>query len=308
VGILGCVSLREAPQHDVPATPDEVSALDHPHAAVAPGASVRIEAPRRWQRPALRELWRYRELLYFLAWRDIKVRYKQTALGVTWSIAQPLLVMVVFSLVFGHLAQLPSEGLPYPLFAFAALVPWTFFSNALTSAAGSLVATPELITKVFFPRLIMPSASILGGLPDLAFSLVTLLAIGAYYGFTPTPRALLVFPLILLLLACAVGVGSLLAALNVEYRDVKYALTFVVQLWLFASPVAYSSTMVPEQWRLVYALNPMVGVIEGFRWSLFGADTSPGSMIAVSSGAGVLLFLAGVFYFRRVEDRFADVI
>jgi lipopolysaccharide transport system permease protein len=284
------------------------SALNQPIDRLASAPAVRIEAPGRWRAPDLGELWAYRELLYFLAWRDIKVRYKQTVLGAAWSVIQPLTVMILFSLVFGRLVHLPSEGIPYPLFAFAALVPWTFFSNALTQAANSVVATPDLITKVFFPRIIMPTASIVAGLLDLAIGLVTLLGIGLYYGFVPGVQGLLVIPLTLLALISTLGVGFWLAALNVQYRDVRYALTFLVQLWLFASPVAYASTMLSEPWRVLFGLNPMAGVIEGFRWALFDAAISPGPMIAVSCGSTLLIFASGVFYFRRVEDRFADVI
>jgi lipopolysaccharide transport system permease protein len=283
-------------------------ALSQPLDRLATADTVRIEAPGRWRRPDLGELWAYRELLYFLAWRDIKVRYKQTVLGASWSIIQPVAVMILFSLVFGRLARLPSEGIPYPLFAFAALVPWTFFSNALTQAANSLVATPELITKVFFPRIIMPTAATIAGLLDFAIGLVPLLGLGLYYGIAPGVQGLLVIPLMILALVSVLGVGFWLSALNVEYRDVKYALTFLVQLWLFASPVAYASTMLSKPWRVVFGLNPMAGVIEGFRWALFGAAISPGPMIAVSCGSTLLIFASGVFYFRRVEDRFADVI
>jgi lipopolysaccharide transport system permease protein len=256
----------------------------------------------------LTSLWRYRELLYFLVWRDIKVRYKQTVLGASWAIIQPVATMIVFSLFFGRLAGVPSDGVPYPLFAFAALVPWTFFAQGLTQSANSLVASQDLIRKVYFPRLAIPIATVLSGAVDLALALTVLGGMMAFYGVAPTLQVMWILPLILLAFVTALGVGWWFAALNVQYRDVAYIVPFIVQFWLFATPIAYPSSLLPEQWRVVYALNPMVGVVEGFRWALVGADTAPGPMVAVSAAAALILLLGGAFYFRSMERRFADVV
>jgi lipopolysaccharide transport system permease protein len=256
----------------------------------------------------LTSLWRYRELLYFLVWRDIKVRYKQTVLGASWAIIQPVATMIVFSLFFGRLAGVPSDGVPYPLFAFAALVPWTFFAQGLTQSANSLVASQDLIRKVYFPRLAIPIATVLSGAVDLALALTVLGGMMAFYGVAPTLQVMWILPLILLAFVTALGVGLWFAALNVQYRDVAYIVPFIVQFWLFATPIAYPSSLLPEQWRVVYALNPMVGVVEGFRWALVGADTAPGPMVAVSAAAALILLLGGAFYFRSMERRFADVV
>ncbi len=272
------------------------------------GPAVRVEPSRGWRALELKDLWRSRELLYFLTWRDIKVRYKQTILGVSWAILQPLLTMVVFSLFFGHLAQIPSEGVPYPLFAFAGLVPWTFFSNSLTLSSASLVATPDLVTKVYFPRVIMPAAAVLGGLVDLGFSFVVLVAVTLSYGVVPGPQMLVLLPLVVLALVTALAAALWLSALNVEYRDVRYVVPFLAQLWLFVTPVAYPSSLVAEPWRALLGLNPMVGVVEGFRWALLGTSPAPGPEVAVSVAAGLILFISGLLYFRRVEDEFPDVI
>ena len=281
----------------------------HSMAGEPPRPSISIiTPPRRWPVPDLGELWAYRELLYFLVWRDIKVRYKQTALGAGWAILQPLLTMVVFSLFFGRLARMPSDGVPYPVFSLAALVPWTFFSYGLTQSANSVVADQQLVTKVYFPRLAIPVATVLSGAVDFALAFLLLLGLMLCLGIFPTLNALWVLPLLLLAFVTALGAGLWLAALNVQYRDVRYTVPFLTQFWLFATPIAYPSSLLGEPWRTVYGLNPMVGVVEGFRWALLGTDTAPGPVIAVSSLAALLLLLGGAVYFRHMEDTFADVI
>jgi lipopolysaccharide transport system permease protein len=272
-----------------------------------PGLTI-IRPSRGWRALDLRELWEYRELLYFLVWRDIKVRYKQTALGASWAVIQPFFTMVVFSLFFGRLAGVPSDDLPYPVFSFAALVPWTFFATGLTMSANSLVQSQELLKKVYFPRLTIPLAPVLGGVVDFAIAFVVLLGMMWYYGIVPGLAALVVLPLLLLALVTSLGVGLWLSALNVQYRDVRYAVPFLVQIWLFATPIAYPSSLLDEPWRTVYAINPMVGVVEGFRWALLGADTAPGPMIVVSTMAALGILVGGALYFRRMERTFADVV
>jgi lipopolysaccharide transport system permease protein len=256
----------------------------------------------------LGELWAYRDLLYFLIWRDVKVRYKQTALGAAWAILQPLFTMIVFTIFFGRLAKVPSDGIPYPVFCFCALLPWQLFSRALTESGNSLVANQNLITKVYFPRLIIPLAAILGGLVDFGISFVVLLAMMFYYGIIPNV-AVLALPLFLLLaIITALAVGLWLSALNVNYRDVKHTIPFLVQFWLFATPIAYPSSLVPEQWRLLYGLNPMVGVVEGFRWALLGKGGGVGPLVLVSVIAVVVLLAGGLMYFKHMEKTFADVV
>jgi len=272
-----------------------------------PGLTI-IRPSRGWRALDLRELWEYRELLYFLVWRDIKVRYKQTALGASWAVIQPFFTMVVFSLFFGRLAGVPSDDLPYPVFSFAALVPWTFFATGLTMSANSLVQSQELLKKVYFPRLTIPLAPVLGGVVDFAIAFVVLLGMMWYYGIVPGLAALFILPLLLLALVTSLGVGLWLSALNVQYRDVRYAVPFLVQIWLFATPIAYPSSLLDEPWRTVYAVNPMVGVVEGFRWALLGADTAPGPMIVVSTMAALGILVGGALYFRRMERTFADVV
>jgi lipopolysaccharide transport system permease protein len=227
-----------------------------------------IEPPKGWASIGLRELWDYRELLYFLTWRDVKVRYKQTALGAAWAIIQPLFMMLVFSLFFGRLAKIPSDGIPYPIFTFCALLPWQLFAHALTESSNSLVANERLITKVYFPRLVVPIAAVLGGLVDFAVAFGILLVMMLYYGIVPTWAIVTLPGFILLAVMTALGVGLWLSALNVKYRDVRYTINFLIQFWLFATPVAYPSSLVPEKWRALYGLNPMAGVVEGFRWAL----------------------------------------
>lgn len=268
-----------------------------------------IEPAHGWVPLKIGELWEYREVLYYLVWRDIKVRYRQTVIGATWAVIQPLMTMVVFSVFLGKLAKVPSDGAPYPLFAFAALVPWSFFANGLTQSANSLVASGHLITKVYFPRLLVPMARVLSGVPDIGLSFLVLLGLVALYGHFHIGLSLLWLPfLAVLALMTAFGIGLWLSALNVQYRDIQHAIPFLVQIWLFATPIAYPSSLLAEPWRTIYGLNPMVGVVEGFRWSLLGSGRPPGLPLMVSAGAALTLVVSGAFFFRRVERTFADVI
>jgi lipopolysaccharide transport system permease protein len=261
-----------------------------------------------WLDLNLRELWDYRELLYFFVWRDLKVRYKQTAIGAAWAILQPFLTMVVFSFFFGALAHIPSNGLPYPIFYYSALLPWMYFAGALQNATNTMVEHQRVITKVYFPRLLLPMAAVVSGLVDLAIGFVVFLGILLYYGIAPG-RAILLLPFFLLLaVLTALGIGLWLSALNAIYRDVRYVLPFLVQFWMFASPVAYPSSLVPERWRWLYSLNPMTGVIEGFRWALTGRGAPPSLLLAVSSGAVLLVVAGGVAYFLKMEGTIADVV
>ena len=269
---------------------------------------VVIQPPGRFAFLDLRELWEYRELLYFLTLRDMKVRYKQTVLGAAWAIIQPVATMVVFTLFFGGLAAIPSDGVPYPLFSFAALVPWTFFANGLTQAAHSVVVSQNLVSKIYFPRLSIPTATVLGGAVDFALAFLILMGMMFFYGVMPSVRLLWLMPLFLLALVSALGVGFWLAALNVRYRDVRYAVPFLVQIWLFTTPIAYPSSLLSEPWRTLYGLNPMAGVVEGFRWALLDSGPAPGSMLLLSSAAALLMLFIGTMYFRRTESTFADVI
>ena len=254
----------------------------------------------------LRELWHYRELAYFLVWRDVKVRYAQTALGVTWALLQPLLTMAVFTLFFGRLTGVPSDGVPYPLFALAALVPWTFFSNGLVQAANSLILNQNLIKKVYFPRLAVPMTAVVAGVVDLGIGLLMLSSLMAWYGVVPSLR-LVWLPLFLVLaLVASVGTGLWLAALNVRYRDVRVVTPFLVQLWLLATPVAYPASLLREPWRTVNGLNPMAGVVEGVRWAILGTPTEPGRMLVVSVVTACVVLVGGAMYFRRMERTFAD--
>jgi lipopolysaccharide transport system permease protein len=253
-------------------------------------------------------LWEYRELLYFLVWRDIKVRYKQTVIGAAWAIIQPFFTMVVFSVIFGRLVKVPSDGIPYPLFAFAALVPWTFFANGLTQASNSLVVSANLVKKVYFPRLVIPIAAVLSGIVDLLLALLVLVGMMAYYGFSPSLNIVFLPLFLLLALTGTLAISLWLSALNVEFRDVRHTVPFLTQLWLFATPVAYPSSLLSEPWRTLYGLNPMAGVIEGFRWALLGSGNAPGSMVFASAVIAVILLLGGAFYFRRMERTFADII
>jgi lipopolysaccharide transport system permease protein len=256
----------------------------------------------------LGELWSYRELLYFLTWRDIKVLYKQTVLGAAWAIIQPFVTMVVFTIFFGRLAGIPSDDVPYPIFAYTALVPWTYFATSLSQASNSLVQQERLLAKVYFPRLLVPMASVLAKLVDFGIAFLVLLGMMLVYGRVPT-AAVWTLPLfVLLATATALAVALWFSALNVQYRDVRYAIPFLIQVWLFASPIAYSSNLVPERWRVFYGLNPMVGVVEGFRWALLGTGQTPGPLLAMSTLVVVGLLIGGLYYFRRMEQTFADVV
>jgi len=267
-----------------------------------------IKASRGWAALNLRDLWLYRELIFFMTWRDLKVRYKQTLLGASWAILQPFLTMIVFSIFFGNLAKVPSDGVPYPIFSFTALIPWTLFSKALQDASRSLVANRHMITKVYFPRMILPLSSVMAGLVDFLIAFVVLLGMMWYYKIPPTVNVW-VLPLFLLLaLVTAVGVGLWLSALNVLFRDINYVLPFLTQFWMYLTPVAYPSSMIPSEWQVIYALNPMAGVIEGFRWALLGTGQPPGIITLVSSIAAVVLLISGMFYFRRMERLFADMV
>jgi lipopolysaccharide transport system permease protein len=269
---------------------------------------IRIEPSVGWVSLKLGELLKYRELIYFLIWRDIKVRYKQTVLGVAWAIIQPLFTMLVFSLFFGRLAKIPSDGIPYPIFSYAALVPWTFFSNGLSLASNSLVGNANLIKKVYFPRLAIPLATVLAGVVDFILAFIVLIGMMAYFGFVPTINILWLPLLLLLALITALGVSLWFSALNVEFRDVRYIMPFLTQFWLFSTPIAYPSSLLSEPWRTLYGLNPMVGVVEGFRWALLGTKTAPGTIVFVSALAALALLTSGALYFRRMEKTFADVV
>lgn len=268
----------------------------------------RIEPSRGWVTLKLREIWEYRELLYFLVWRDIKVRYKQTALGAVWAILQPMATMLIFSLFFGRLVKVPSDGIPYPIFAFAALVPWTFFANGLNQSSNSLIASANLLKKVYFPRLAIPIATVLAGVIDFILAFVVLLLLIAYYRITPTINIVWTPLFLALAFVTSLGVGLWMSALNVKYRDVRYVVPFLIQIWLFATPVAYPSSLLSQPWRTIYGLNPMVGVVEGFRWALLGTNTAPGLMMAASGVAALLILISGAFYFRYMEKTFADVV
>jgi lipopolysaccharide transport system permease protein len=270
--------------------------------------SVHIAARRGWLALDLAELWAYRELLYFFVWRDIKVRYKQTAIGAAWAVLQPVMTMLVFSLFFGRLARIPSQGLPYPVFYYCALLPWMYFSTAMQGATNIVVDQQRVITKIYFPRVVLPIAAVLSGLLDFAISFVVFLAIMVYYRIVPTAAIIWLPGFTLLAILTALGVGLWLSALNALYRDVRYVLPFLVQFWMFASPVAYPSSLVPEKWRWLYGLNPMAGVIEGFRWALTGHGQPPGILLATSSAAVLLLVLSGLVYFHAMEGTIADVV
>lgn len=273
-----------------------------------PARLVRIRPSRGWISLDLKELWEYRELLYFLTWRDIKVRYKQTVLGAAWAILQPLLTMVVFSLFFGKLAKIPSDGVPYPIFSYTGLVPWTFFATGLAMSSSSLVSSQNLIKKIYFPRLAIPIATVLSGMVDFVLAFLVLLLMMFYYGMTPTANVAWLPLFAVLALATSLGVGLWLSAMNVQFRDVRYTVPFLTQIWLFATPVAYPSSLLSEPWKTLYAINPMVGVVEGFRWALLATETAPGPMLIASTLAAAVLLVSGAYYFRRMERTFADVV
>ncbi len=275
-----------------------------------------LRPSRGWSALNLIELWRYRELIYFLIWRDIKVRYKQTILGAAWAIIQPFFTMVVFTIFFGKLAKVPSDNVPYPIFSYTALLPWGLFTKALSDAGRSLISHRAMITKVYFPRLVIPIASVVSGVVDFAIAFTVLVGMMVYYQVIPSggyqftlSGNVLTLPLFLLLaLITALGVGLWLSALNVLYRDINYIIPFLTQFWLFVTPIAYPSSMIPQKWQLLYALNPMTGVVEGFRWALLGTESTPGPMFLVSSCIAVVVLISGLYYFRRMERTFADMV
>ncbi|MCB9436619.1 MAG: ABC transporter permease [Anaerolineales bacterium] len=280
-----------------------------PISSQADDGGILIAPDKGWVALDLAELWQYRELFYFWVWRDIKVRYKQTVLGAAWAIIQPLMSMVVFSLFFGGLAKIPSDGLPYPIFSYAALVPWTFFSTGLTTASNSLVNNSHIITKVYFPRLIIPTSNVVAMGVDFLLAFAVLLVMMLGYGIVPTVNVIWLPLFFLLALVTSLGVALWFSAMNVQFRDVRYTIPFLTQFWLFATPIAYPSSLIENDWlRLVYGINPMTGVVEGFRWALLGTDTAPGWMIMVSSVVAVLLLVGGLYYFKRMEKNFADVV
>ena len=268
---------------------------------------ITIKPQQGWAALELGDLWRYRELLFLLTWRDIKVRYAQTVLGASWAVLQPLLTMIIFSVIFGQLAKLPSDGIPYPIFTFTALLPWQLFAFSLTNSSQSLVGSQNLVSKVYFPRLVIPIASVLPGLLDFSISFLVLIGMLVYYQIPLTAR-IFILPLFLLLaVMSALAVGLWLSALNVKYRDIRYVVPFMTLFWQYATPVAYSASLIPAKWRLLYGLNPMTGVVEGFRWALLGSGKIDG-MIWISMGIIILLLISGLAYFKRMEATFADVI
>lgn len=270
--------------------------------------SIVIDSKNNWKIINLTDLWHYRELFFFLVWRDIKVRYKQTFLGATWAILQPILTMIIFSVIFGKLAGLPSDGVPYPIFTFAALLPWQLFSFALTNSSNSLVNEKNLITKVYFPRIIIPASSIVAGLLDFLIALVIFLILMVFYKITITWRLLLIPVFILIAILTALSVGLWLTTLNVKYRDIRYVIPFLTQVWLYATPIAYSSSLIPEKWMWLYSLNPMVGVVDGFRWMMIGQEAQFPAYFFISLIVVVILLVTGFLYFKKTEDTFADVI
>jgi len=267
-----------------------------------------IRPSKGWISLNLRELWEYRDLFYFLIWRDIKVRYKQTVLGAAWAVLQPFFTMVVFSIFFGRLAGIPSDGVPYPIFSYAALVPWQFFANGLNNSSNSLVGSSNLIKKVFFPRLIIPISAVLSGIVDFFLAFIVLLLMMVFYGITPTRNIIWLPALLLLAFITSLGFGLWFSALNVQFRDVRYTLPFIIQAWLFMTPIAYPASLLQEPWLTLYALNPMAGVVEGFRWALLNTDTQPGWMVFVSAVVAMVVLVGGLYYFRRMEKTFADVV
>lgn len=271
-------------------------------------AATRIQRSSGWTPLNLRDVWENRELLYFLVWSDLKLRYKQTALGASWAIIQPLMTMIIFSIFFGRLARLPTDGIPYPIFVYTALVPWTYFANAMNQSSASLIRYERVITKVYFPRIIVPLSAVIAGLVDLGAAFLLLVGMIVYYGFVPT-AAVVMLPLFVLLASLtAFAVSLWLSALNVQYRDVRYTLIFLTQLWMFMTPIVYTTSLVPERWRALYGLNPMAGVVEGFRWSLLGTSHGPGPMLIASVVMVVVMMIGGLYYFRRMERTFADVV
>ncbi|MEM7220392.1 MAG: ABC transporter permease [Pseudomonadota bacterium] len=270
---------------------------------------IEIKPTSGWSVLSLSELWAYREVVFYLAWRDVKVRYKQTVFGPAWAIMQPFLTMVIFSIIFGKVAKIPSDGIPYPIFSYAALVPWVFFQNTITKASSSLVSGGGMLRQIYFPRLAMPLSSVGAGFLDFALAFAVLLLMMAYYGIAPTANVVFLPLLLVLAIATSLGVSLVLAALNVQFRDIGQIIPFLTQAWMYATPVVYPTSVIENPtMQMVYALNPMVGVIEGFRWALLGTDTAPGPMIMVSTAVAATLLILGVFYFKRMERTFADVV
>jgi lipopolysaccharide transport system permease protein len=269
---------------------------------------LRIERSRGWVSIGLRDLWHYRELIYFFIWRDIKVRYKQTVLGGAWAVIQPLFTMLIFSIFFGRLAKVPSDSVPYPIFSFAALVPWQFFANGVSLSSTSLVSESNLVKKIYFPRLALPISKVLSGFVDFLVAFAVLILLMVYYHVKPTSHLIWLPLFFFMALASSWGVSMWFSAMHVQFRDVQYAIPFLVQVWLFATPIAYPSSLVPEPWRTIYGINPMVGVVEGFRWALLGTHTAPWPVTIVSGVASIALLVGGACYFRRLERTFADVI
>jgi lipopolysaccharide transport system permease protein len=289
---------------------EAVSVVNPAPASQSPIPVLRIEPSQGWVPLKLRELWEYRELLYFLTWRDIKVRYKQSVLGIAWAIIQPFVAMVVFTIFFGKLANLGPEDIPYPIWNYAAMVVWTYFAFALTHSSTSLVTSSALLKKIYFPRLVVPIAATLSGLVDFFIAMSVLIPMMLFYGYAPTLNTLWLVPLLFLAFLTAFGMGLWFSALNVQFRDVKHAVPFLVQIWFFSTPIVYSAQdkITDPKWLAIYSLNPMVGVAEGFRWALLGLDTKPGPMILVSALVSTTIFVGGLFYFRRMEKTFADVV
>lgn len=267
-----------------------------------------IEPSRGWRSLGLHEVWAYRELMYFLVWRDVKVRYKQTGVGVAWAIAQPLMAMLVFSVIFGHLVRVPTDGIPYPIFAFCGLLPWQLFSSAFSGAGTSIVANQQLVTKVYVPRLLLPVSSMLAAVVDFLIAFLVLVGLMIYYGISPSPRLLFLPVLVICAVATALSVGLWIAALNVKFRDFQYTIPFLTQFWFYATPVVYSTGVVPKPQQIIYGLNPMAGVIDGFRWAVLGRTSATHGMFAISGGVVLLLLVGGVYFFRRLERDFADVV
>lgn len=267
-----------------------------------------IEPPKGWAALQLSEVWKFRELLFFLTWRDIKVRYKQTALGAAWAILQPVFTMVVFSIIFGNLAKLPSDGIPYPIFTFTALLPWQLFAFALTQSSNSLVGEQKLISKVYFPRLVVPLSSVLAGVVDFGIAFLVLIGLMVYFGVGLTSTILLLPVFLLLALTSALAIGLWLSAMNVKYRDIRYVVPFLTQFWMYATPIAYSSSLIPENLLWLYSLNPMTGVVEGFRWAILGKSSLDVFSLCISAGMVVALLIGGLYYFKRMESSFADIL
>lgn len=274
----------------------------------APKPTVRIRPSKGWVALDLKELWTFRELIYFFAWREVKVRYKQTIIGAGWAIIQPFVTMVIFSLFFGKLASMPSDGVPYPIFSFAALVPWSYFSAVMTNTSNTIIANSNMIKKIYFPRLAMPVSAILTAGIDFVLQFAVLLGMLFYYDIALSWKVLWLPLLLLLAVVTSLGVGLWLSALNVRFRDVRHMLAFIVQVWFFATPITYASSLLPAPWSTIYGINPMAGVVEGFRWALIGTDTQPGTMVVLSAITAVAILISGLYYFRRMESTFADLI